>query len=168
MEDTYMDDIIEESDLEAASWWIKGSLMETIWMMGRTSKPFATVPMYGEDVNLFEAEARADAAEVGVKLHIDWARNEDGEADITYPAAQFCFYREDCMLELHNFLGGDWAIENIPRGIMDTLEGLMYGYRSDAIHANNQRVRRLEAQQRIGARARAKEWQDEAEQGVNA
>ena len=162
MTDAHKENIIEFGR-EAAEAWMEGSLMETIWMMGRTPKPFGTVPMWGPDVVDHETQARVDAAEAGLKFHIEWAQNSDDEAGATYPSAQFCFYREECMLELYNFLSGDWAIENIPSSIMNTLEGLLYGYRSDAINANNQRVRRMETQQRIDARARVQEWQDEAE-----
>ena len=144
------DDVLSEDGAFGYGYML-AQIREALWMVGRTHKPLATIPIDGEDVAEVEDDVHTQAETDGVKVHIEWASNTDGEASITYPAAQLVVYREDCMLDLYQFLGSQWAVANIPGGVMNTLEGLMYGYRSDAINENEQRTRWMDAERRMDA-----------------
>ena len=116
-------------------------IYENAWMVAKTGKPIATVPLSREDAEAVCKRAKEIANELGIRVKM--VVSDDEAADVDFPAVQLCFYREKIILDTYLFLTD--APEDVPSDVLDCLWGLLYGYRSDAIqqYVDWQRSRRM-------------------------
>ena len=114
------------AEAEAPIWGI----YENAWIVSKTEKPIATIPLSRTDGEALRKRAKEMADELGICMVM--VVSDDEGADVEFPAAQLCFYREQIIFDAYLYLESDEA-DDIPEDVLDCLRGSRYGYRSDAI-----------------------------------
>jgi len=115
---------------DSAEGLITGQISEAVWTVSKTGKPIASVVMETEDADALEGHAEEEARRMGIQV-VRIHQSDDPEV---VPEVMV-FYREETMLDVFKFLESDVALNTIPADIHDALLGLLYGYRTDAIHS---------------------------------
>ena len=112
---------------------LHAEINENAWMVSRTGKPIATVDLRREEAEAVCKWAEEQADKLGIHMKIVAPY---GEAD---DVVEMCFYREQIILDTFLYLSN--PPDYIPLDIRECLEGLLFGYRSDAIQQHVDRLK---------------------------
>ena len=130
---------LSEEEKEEAIHFHRWAVYELMWAISRTDKPVASYSLDRPEADALKETAQEMAERLDIKMHLEVSDNED--ADEAYAGATMYFYRHPIFLEALLYLRSD-AGWNIPSDLQDCLEGLLFGYRTDAIQNHTERVRR--------------------------
>ncbi len=105
-----------------------GTWMEQAWVVSRTDKPMTTLEMSRRELDREWPEIVEYAKEYNISV-TDYDVLHEG-----HPSAVLLFYRDDCIREVYEWMDDEGR--ELPPIVRDTLLGLLFGYRSDAIQAH--------------------------------
>ena len=100
------------------------AINEIAWMVAKTGKPIYTLDLSSEDAAAVCKQAKEIADRNGIRMETDVI--DDEGADVA-----LCFFREQIIFDTYLYLKK--ASNTIPLDVLECLDGLLYGYRSDAI-----------------------------------